>query len=370
LAIAPSDDNFKNCHQAWEELLGTLLSGQRPLPDFSPFSAALDQMTGFKIPGLGTVRLILAVYLLLLLAIVVAGFLMKRGALAWALAAVFSLIATFAILQAAKASSKKGRLATAIEFEVAKKGAASATTFVAFFSDGSFKLDAVGASPESAISGMMPNLNSFLPPGMAMGFAQGDERKLGSGGKRKFSNPLQFARPLDIRREPSGAPSLKTVNVDANSSRQFTLYESWLPGIDAGAAPELSFGPKGAELKPWTPPAALKFDAAFLILPNGSVPLERDGSSWRLVSGQSIFQSDMVLKNLREALESGFSKQLPYLALIGEGDGAASALKLDEKASRQGRRVLALPVKTSCQDGTLAIPAEAMALSSGDTTSA
>ena len=366
-AIAPSESNFQNDKTSWESLIGTLFAGQRQLPDFSRFSSTLDQMTGFKAPGLGTVRLILGSYLLILILVIVAGFLVKKSGLAWAAAALVAALASFVILESAKTSaSKKGKLMTSIKVYNAQEGGASAESYCAFFSDSNFNLDVLAKSPDAQFSGMMPNLNSFLPPGMAMGLAQQNEdRKIGSGGHKKQANPLQFARPIDLKRDATGLFGLQSINVASNSSRQFMVYESFLKGQPFEKLPELSIGTEGLSFQPWSIPPGLKFDTAFLVLPNSSLPLESDGQTLRASSGQSLFQSDLISKGIRESLETGCGKPNPYVALIGQGSGPL--IEATGNASKQGRSITIIPVAPYCADGKdLLIPDDAILLQAGD----
>lgn len=364
-AVSPAETNFQSDKASWEAIMQTLFAGQRPLPEFSGFSATLDQMTGFKIPGLGTVRGILGAYLLVLVIIIVLGFMLKKSGWAWAAAALLSIASTLAILEAAKnAASKKGKLMTSIKVVCPQENASTAESYCAYFSDSAFNLDVLTKSPDAWMSGMMPNLNSFLPPNMAMGFQQDEDRKIGSGGRKKKANPLQFARPVDLKRTPSGLAGIQTMNISANSSRQFMVYEGILPGQRFDSLPEAALGAGGLSLQNWRVPSGLKFEKAFLMLPNGSIPLDFDGQTIS-AAGQSFFQSDLISKGVREALEVGCVKPVPYIALLSSGKGPSA--EATGGCSNQGRVATLVPVQVSGSGGkALRVPEEAILLQAGD----
>ncbi len=366
-AIPITDEAFKGDNQSWEMLLDLALSKQREFPSYAPASASLDQMTGFKVPGLGAVRTIVIVYLGVLGAIIIAGVRFKRTGWSWVAAAVFSVAMTFIILERAKtASDKKGRLLTSIQVLNATPGASSAQGFHSFFSDANFDADATASGENGLLCGMLPNLNSFLPPGMAMGAISDDgEKKIGSGRKTSQANPMQFARPIEIRRDIAGRPGLQSLNVSANTSRQFMTYEGCLPSVPLDKLPSVSAGPDGFALEPWKPSPGLRFEKAFLMLPNGALPLEYDGSTVKMSSsGPAIFQSDLITKGIKEALEGACGRQSPYIALIGHG--GSQVLSFNGSPAVQGRTVVQIPAGISCQGRKLSVPKEAILLQAGD----
>jgi hypothetical protein len=327
------------------------LRGPPLLADRSRAERCLDEMTGFSVPGPWVIRRIFIVYFLLLAAILVLGFKVRRSTTAWLAGAVLGLLITGLILKRAAGGSGEdaGRLLAALEVNVA---GGPTEGFYGLFSTADTTVD-VPAADEQV-------LFSAIPPGGAA-FRLG----LGMGGGGT-SEPVEVA-------VHDGRFAIHGLTVRSNTSRPFTALatsdEDAPPSFLAGGPlPDVMLGGRQPAFAPWTLPEGRRPEAAWLLFPSGAFPLAVEKDKLIMASGaDGGFQANEIIRAVQDYLQGGC--RIPDPCLVWMEPAEDVLFPTPEATTPRIRRLTLLPVREtwgSPTAGEFQVGPEQIVLSAAD----
>jgi hypothetical protein len=304
----------------------------------------LAQLTGFKIPSVGSVSRVLVIYLVLLGVVLIAGFALRRHAAAWILAALLGVVFTVGIF------------ATAFR-QNADRPPSSATI-----------VDFVAVSGEREIGQAAVSLfaKSDLNPTLIDESPGGRLRPLPSAARGKRKEPL--TAPVIIRTEGDrvSAPSLR---VQALKPRSFgSVYRRPSEAVPAGARLVFADGAltfNDAVLPEWVAGGSPR---VLLVSEAGCRPVLLDGRVCKgLASGAGRVRFDTVASELVSLLSSGRFPS-PSLAVLTHWDPGRHSLTLGLPGfEQQGYATFFLPLQVEVRPGRIAVPSESIGLKGAGT---
>ncbi len=346
-AIPMTEDGLRQA-AAFLPLVKVFLGAQPLYADRSRAERCLDEMTGFSVPGPGVVRRIFLVYFLLLAALMVLGFRIRRSMLAWGVGAVLGvLVAALVLHRAARGGGPQdGRLLAMLEV-----GTAGVT-------EGYY---GVFSQKDTTVDLQMPDgqcLPSAIPP-------PGSAFRLGMMGTEGGGEPVEIS-------VHDGTFGIRGLTVRSNTSRTFTVLAGSGPpsALLAGtSAPEVILGGDGPAFIPWPLPAGRRPEAAWLLFPSGALPLAVDKGALVLPrrDGAVAFQGNEIVRSVQEFLQVGSRKPtacLAWLEAVDEG-----RFPTPDQAICRGRRIILAPVRETWQagpDGKFVVEPEQVVLSAAD----
>jgi hypothetical protein len=356
-AISLCSDNFMGQKAAWINVLKEFFKHQKHYPEEDSFNACLDEMTGFPIPKTLVVKMIILVYFVILAVLLGLGMWKKRSGLAWLVASVAAGLMTLYVLHRAESgNSQRGKLFSTVQIELDGAGSRPVESYCSFFTDSDALIDIYSLTENSVLSAVPPSKASFLPMGMAM---MGQRKKKISGLASRITKPLEVQRV-------DGSPLLKKLKLATKTARQFKgAFSDDGKAFVRSKLPVLNYSSSSMSLT-WNVPAGKKINQAFMLFPDGSCPMTRNGSTLALdLSGESMFRADHVMNSLRTSLDLSFRKTCPALALVSEaGD---KHYKLPDGTMTQGRKVEIIPVVERCSNNLVTISPDQIVFTYGDT---
>jgi hypothetical protein len=355
-AISICSDNYSN-HKIWCNVLKEFFKHQKHFPEEDSFNACLDEMTGFPIPKTIVVKMIIIIYFCILALILGLGMWKKKAGMAWLLSSAAAALVTLYVLHRAESGNKqRGKLFSSVQIEIEGGSSKPLESYSSFFTDSDAVIDIYSLDENSILSAVPPNKASFLPMGMSMMGAQ--KKKISGLGTR-------ITKPLEVRRA-DGFPQLRKLKLATKTARQFKgAFSDNSTPLDKSRLPLLKYSPSSMALV-WKVPPGKKFDQAFVLFPDGSRPMKRNGSVLTLdLRGESMFRADHVLNSLRLCLDRSFRKTCPAVALVG--DGMDKHYKLPDGTISQGKIVEIIPVTEFCSNDSVTIAADQIVFTYGDT---
>ncbi len=330
------------------------------------FISALDEMTGFSVPGTPVVLRIIAVYVLILLVVHVAGAVLRRHGAAWIISIVAAGVVTVVVLaDAGKSVESKGSLFSGIELMTAGTESSPVETYYSVFSTSDRTVDIRSPDADTLLSSISPGDSSYGFVSMAAlaGGPQSNFQKVKmvqEGGAQAPSSPLISGRD-------NGYCAIKGLDLKALTVREFHAFAKGafgsLPRLED--LPEISYSERGPSMKPWKVPQEFKPEHAFLVFSDGVLPLSINNGELSLEAGsEGMFSTDTTAKRLNDAIHDGARKGTPGIALV-EKIGK-SIIPPPEKASTQGRRIIMLPALEKLGAETVTVNPEQIPLTAGD----
>lgn len=362
-AVSLSETNFAT-KAIWAKIVEEFFKHQAYFPSEESFSACLDEMTGFPVPGTWFIKLLLAIYFAVFAGLAAWGIWKRKSAQAWLAATAFAFLMTcFILAKAESITGKKGKILSSVKVDF--KGGASdpSTTYCSFFADKDMLLSINTGLENVTINTIPPSKASLLPSGismMAMNNMRADPSRAG-GPAAKIKSPIEIVRK-------NGIQSIENLKIPTKTSRQFKMSTS-SPGkaIDEADVPTLTYSPQGISFS-WGRIDGSKAEKVFLLFQNGIVELSRRSGSFPVSMGKASFiETDAVARTLRDAIESGMTKNSPCVALVSSS--SSTTLKLPENTFIQGKNIEIIPVTEYSQSAAIDIPAEEILLVAADTSS-
>ncbi|NOY75488.1 MAG: hypothetical protein GXP32_06820 [Kiritimatiellaeota bacterium] len=339
----------------WLDVFKFFISHQKLRNDTTFIKSALDQMTGFSVPRMESVRNMFLVYFLLLAIPLSLGFFLKKTGLAWLAAGVVSIFFMFYFLEKAtsggssKTKKKDGLFVSFIQIQT--PGDFTGTPSNAFFGllspyDNTTTLR---AENHSTVLSALP-----LPENRMMIMMQG------------FG--MSKSPPTQVRRV-NGVPELPEMHLATNASRQFYAGFSKVAGLesDSFSLPEIEYTDEGFVFKPWKLPEGMKVASAWVQFADSVIPLKIDGDEIIQSTGTSLFDSDTITTAVRNLLEKGWKHSSPILFIAGQTK--KSPLRFAENAIAHGLKVTALPIRQIAASKIVRAPGESITICAGDTAS-
>ena len=346
-ATFPLGSDCFSSQEDWNNLMRLFFSDLQLKDDTSKVNEALDEMTGFTIPPLSSVRLTVLIYLLLLAVPVLLGLFLKKTVYAWWTAAALSIVfASFIIFSASGSSrKKKGIFLSFVEIIVPGNDSAPTRGFYSLMSSN----DSVATITPSAATDV---LLSAIPPSESnlIFIMQGNQK----------------APALEIVSK-NGRQGIPALNLPVNTPRQFhALFSSAAAQHPLKYKhPVIHYTEKGIVFDTWTIPGNLHPDTAWLQLPAGSIPLSVGKNTLTMkASGRAAFKPDTIQQIVREFSVNGVKKTSPVLVL--SEDREESLLISHSDFLSHGKRLVFLPVTESIDKENILIPGEMISFVPGD----
>ena len=350
-AVPIRSDVYKSTEQ-WMEVLKFFIGNQKLRNDTTFIKVALDEMTGFTVPRMESVRNMFIVYFIMLAIPLTLGFFFKRTGLAWLAAGVLSVGFMFYFLNkttsGVNAKKKDGMFVSFIQVQTPGDTAGSPTNAYYGLMSTSDRKTTLKAADASTVLSSLP-----LPENRMMIMMQG------------FG--MSKSPPTQVQRI-NGVPELPEMHLATNASRQFYAGFS-APTIDASILklPEMEYSEKGFVFKNWDVPKGMKPESAWIQFANDILPLKVSNGQVSQLSGKSMFDSDTITTAIRTLLEKGWKHSSPILFLSEQTDD--SPLPLPESAIAHGMKVTALPIRQIITSNAVIAPNESITLCAGDTAS-
>lgn len=361
-AVSLSEDNFK-AKNIWAKLVDEFFKNQAHFPNEDSFSACLDEMTGFPVPGTWFIKLLLAIYFGVFGLLAAWGIWKRKSAQAWLVATGFAFLMTFFILvKAEMITGKKGKILSSVKIKYKGGTAEPSMTYCSFFADKDMLLSINTGLENITINTIPPSKASLLPSGISMMAMNNMQRSDMKGGPAaKIKSPIEIVRK-------NGIQSIENLKIPTKTSRQFKVSTSSpATAADASTAPSITYSPEGISFS-WGKLDGSKAEKAFLLFQNGIVELTKKSGSFQVnMTKSSFIETDAVIRTLNEAIDSGMTKNSPCVALVTSS--ASTILKVPENTFIQGKNIDIIPVTESSQSAVIEIPAEEILLVAADTSS-
>jgi len=335
--------------ESWHKILSFFIASQVISNNLATSVPALDEMTGFSVPGLDRVRMIFFIYFLLMVIPLGLGIYMKRTGLAWMITGVITVCFAIYILKSASASHSKqsGTFLSFIETTIPGTSASPGEGWYGIFATADSKITIKANDEQTSLSAVPPPDNI-----MAM-------FKAASGlGAKGFSTPTEVKTKNALR-------EINNLVLNANASRQF--YASYnAVGTESFEQPVLLYKKDGYEFKDWTIPQGIKPYAAWLQFANGISPLNIEGN--KVVdkkAAEGVFASDTTLLSVQNFMIKGWKHSSPMLVLIENSE--KTHLALPGKIVSHGKKINIVPMKEVSEEKVFSVPAKSVLMTAGDT---
>ncbi|OGV37668.1 MAG: hypothetical protein A2020_14955 [Lentisphaerae bacterium GWF2_45_14] len=358
-AISLAENNFSN-KQVWEKLVEEFFKHQAFFLSEDSFSECLDEMTGFPVPGTWFIKLLLAIYFSTFGGLAAWGLWKRKSAEAWLAATGVAFIMTFFILvKAETVTGKKGKILSSVKIKYAGGTSEPSINYCSFFADRDMLLS-IGTGLENvSISTIPPSKASLLPSGISMMAMNSAQYNAQGGSAPKIKSPMEILRK-------NGTQSIENLKIPTKTSRQFKVSSTG-PGtpLDESTGPSLSYSDRDITFS-WGKLDATKKERAFLLFQDGIVELSRKSGSVPVDMAKSSFiETDAVARTLRDAIESGMTRNAPCVALVT--GSSSSNMQLPANTFIQGKNIEIIPVTENSQAPTINIPAQEIVLVAADT---
>ena len=359
-AISLSENNFAS-KQIWTKLVEEFFKHQANFPNEDSFSACLDEMTGFPVPGTWFIKLLLSIYFAIFGGLAAWGLWKKKSAEAWLAATAFAFVMTFFILAKAETiTGKKGKILSSVKIKYRGGATEPSITYCSFFADRDMLLSINTGLDNVSINTIPPSKASLLPSGISM-------MSMNNMPSNKGGPAARIKSPIEIVRK-NGIQSIENLKIPTKTSRQFKVSTSASGTVfSETAGPILTYNSDNLDFS-WGKLDGSKAERAFLLFQNGIVELTKKSGSFTVnMEKASFIETDAVARTLRDAIESGMTKNAPCVALVTSL--ASSSLQLPENTFTQGKNIEIIPVTESSQSSVIEIPAEEVILVAADTSS-
>lgn len=340
-AVPLNRDSYKN--NEWKSLLKLFLADNRMYNDTDPVKQTLDEMTGFAVPEIESVRWIILSYLLLLGIPVGLGLYLRKTGLFWIAAGGLAIIFTLSVLYFAtsKSNDENKEFLSFIELMVPGGNSISGDGFYGIMSS-SDKTVNIKPETESII------MNAIPPP----------ETKIISSAMSKGYTPTEI-------KNINGSRQISGLNLPINSPRHFTAsYTKPIYDEPKIKLPRLIITDKMLFEK-WKLPKGINAEAAWVQFPSGEINLQIQDRFVSQASKNTIFDSNTILKSVKTFLKKGWRHRNPMLVIVENSD--KSQFFDIKNTVAHGKRITILPVNEVYETDKIRVPSETILLLPGNT---
>lgn len=335
----------------WYKILSMFIAHQTISNNLASAVPALDEMTGFSVPGIDKVRTLFFIYFLLMVIPLGLGIFLKRTGLAWIITGLITVCFSVYILKSAASSHSKqsGTFLSFIETAILGNTASPGEGWYGIFSTSDTKLTIKANNEQTSLSAIPPPDNI-----MAM------FKNAGQGGLGTKS----FASPTEVKTK-NALREINNLVLNSNASRQF--YASYNAiGSEKIPSPVIQYKKTGFEFNDWDIPEGVKPYAAWLQFANGIVPLAIVGN--KVVakkSAEAVFASDTTLLSVQNFMLKGWKHSSPMLVLVENSD--KTYLDLPGKIVSHGKRITVASVQEVSEEKVFSVPPQSVLMTPGDT---
>jgi hypothetical protein len=341
----PASSNFYRSKTEWKDLICYLFSHQQLFNNTDSVKDALDEMTGFTIPGIESIRWIIFLYFLIIAIPLGLGLYFKRTASGWItggiLAILFSLTLLYTALSGTGVRSKD--FLSFIEIVTPGGNFTSGIGYYGIMSASDKTID-IKADYDNV-------LFSDIPP---------SEIKILYAGNESTSNP-----PLEVQTE-NGRPRIKALNLPVNSQRHFfASFQKKNYSQQTFTFPQLHSNGQEFSLEPWNIPKEFTTpQAAWIQFPSGRIDLNIKARTLLAKKETGLFHSDVIIQKIKKFTAEDVKHSSPILYLLEEAD-KTSIFSL-KNSIIHGKRLIAIPVSQTFNSDKIAIHPEEISLIPGD----
>ena len=344
-AVPLTRNSFSN-NDTWLKILSMFFAHQSISNDLSTAVPVLNEMTGFTVPGIESVRKILLIYFILIIIPLGLGLFLKRTIAAWIITGCITVLFSFHILRTVSAghSDKKGIFVSFIETCIPGVVASPGEGWYGIFSTSDTKISIKTKNTHTLLS-------AIPPPDNIVAMVQG-------GLSAKKSQPTEV-------KTIHALPEITDLSLNINTARQFfAAYDKTI--VANFNLPELHYDKNRFTFQPWKITNKLKPYSAWLQFANGIIPLTvKDNTVKADTATAALFASDTTLKSVQNFLQKGWKHSSPALILVE--NSTKTMLKLSDEIIVHGKKLTVIPVKEIGQNRTITIPHQSVLLTPGDT---
>ena len=307
----------------------------------------LHLLSGFRIPGIGTVQAIVGTYLVIFLLLLIIGNRTRKESWTWAAAALLGILFTCLIfVKAARLVRNQPNSSTTAVSLTAWNGEQWIGEKTAIlFSKKDERVTLVATDPGTLFYPVVSRAPTGLPQ------------------REGWTNPLRIGREANVA-------LADRVSVQALKPRRIAFTFATPAPVVAGPLPEAAFGADGAvRLTDWTVPAGVPpVQRAFLLFPAGIIPLEaRRNTITGSYLAETLIQTDTATVAAEELLKTT-RLPVPCLALLASlPERETRDFTPDVDGFREFEyRITLFPIVQRCASGPVALPPELFAIEAVD----
>jgi len=341
-AVPISKDSYTTDEQ-WIPLLKLFFAHHALLNDTDPVKSTLDEMTGFSVPGIESVRWVILLYFLLLAIPLGLGLYFRKTGYAWIAGGVFAVIFALTLLNQAASGSKdkKGVFLSFVEMVVSEGNSVSGEGYYGLMSSSDTVVDV--KTQDASI------MLSAIPP---------SETKITMMGMNKGNTP-----PTEVK-TINGDPEISGLNLPLNSPRHFyAAFSKTIPKEEQFEYPSVKYK-NGVLFKQWKMPKGIKADSGWLQFPGGEIPLNIENGVVSQISGRKAFESDNILQSVKTFVQKGWRHNNPML-ILAENANETKSLVLKDTIPH-GKKLVVIPVSEEFDSEEITVAPESISLSPGD----
>lgn len=344
----------------WEELIEFAYINELNNESSSETINVLDSLTGFSIPGNEVIRKKLMILIIPMIAILLAGLILRKGTLSWCALAIFAILMTLQIFSTASSQNRKKTQLLLASMDMIYKSPHESVLSgrYSFFSRNDTRINLQAINNSALFSGITPDAGVFMGmPG------------LGAKNQDKYGNPINtgfspsISEPIEVNKI-NGIAKIANLQIKANSLKQFQQFNNWYSTQSYESA-GLNYSQKGIETLGLQ---ALSFnekiEAAAVIFPAGIAELKVEGDKLR----DGIVSFSALQNPFFKAIQKENPSQFAVLAILFR-NSQSEYLPEEENSSRfEGNciKALLLPLKENFQDKKIIIPFESTIILAAD----
>jgi len=344
--VIPATSDAYRSRGEWKVLIGYLFSHQNLLNNTTPVKGALDEMTGFTIPGTGSIRWIIFLYFFIIAIPLGLGQYFKKTAAGWITAGLLATAFTVTMLYTSLSGAgvHKKDFLSFIEIVTPGRESISGIGYYGIMSASDKRID-ITANNENV-------LFSSIPPSKTKVFFMGNS-----------SNTLS---PLEIK-TVNGLSGIKSMNLPVNSPRHFySSFQGKRHSQKVFKLPQLTHNTSGISFLPWQiPKDFVTPEAAWIQFPSGKIELTINNRTLSIKKGGGVFHSNVINQKIKEFTTEGFKHTSPLLFLLNKADKASTfSIK---NTIIHGKRISVIPVSEIFNTDKIVIRPEELSFTAGDT---
>jgi hypothetical protein len=329
----------------WGTLVTNILCEQRLLNNTAPVKLTLDEMTGFTVPGIESIRWIIFLYFFIIALPLGVGLYFRKTGFAWiaggAAAITFAVVLLYISLSGSGVHKKD--FLSFIEIVTPCGNLTSGVGYYGIMSASDKTIDIKSEHNDVAISAIPPS-----------------ETKMLFMVKSTNKQP-----PIEIK-TVNGRPGITSLNLPVNSPRHFySTFSKENSKSNNFTLPTLNCNSPEISLQPWKIPEGFNPEAAWIQFPSGTVDLVIKDKTISMGKGSGVFHSNVLNQSIKNFISKGFKHSPPLLFLV-EKTKKTSIFSL-KNTIIHGKKIIAIPISQVFKSNKVTIHPEEISLTPGDT---
>ena len=343
----PAVEGAYNSKEEWKSIIDCLFTTRKLYSDPDKVKAALNEMTGFTVPGQSTVQWIILLYFIILAIPMGFGIYYRKTAVTWGAGGAAALIFTGTLLYISLSGGNvhKKDFLSFLEIVTPSYGTTSGTGYYGIMSASDKSVTIKANSSKILFSSIPPSETRIFFPGESM-----KDRSI-----------------LNIKRV-NGISEISDLNLPVNAPRHFYAEFATPESLIAKhPLPHLVYNGEKRKFSNWKLPERLNPEAAWLLFPSGSIQLTLKDGVISENRGGSVFHSDIIRESIKQFTNEGLKHSAPLLILLQDVN---RTLTFDLKDTIiHGRRIVVIPVTQIFETADTTIHPEEISLLPATTSS-